>query len=117
MKIAFTRGDTAKFSFQRKDVDGAVITTPASEIYFTVKENSKNLTPVLQKTMEDMTFDDDGTYHFELEPADTNGLSFCKKYWYDIEVIDVDVKTTIAYDEFILKPEVTWQANELGESE
>lgn len=110
--ISFTRGDTARFKFQRKDNDGSVITTRASELYFTVKSSPQNETPVLQKTIDDMTMDDDGTWHFTIYPFDTNGLDFTKKYYYDLEVIDNGVKTTISYGQFVLKPEVTWQINE-----
>lgn len=110
--LGMVRGDTARFKFQRLDNSGNVITTEADEVYFSVKRSAKEVTLQLQKTIDDMTFDEDGTYHFTIEPADTNNLDFTKKYFYDLEVIDNGVKTTISYGQFNLQPEVTWAANE-----
>ena len=109
--IQIIRGDTAKFKFQRLDGDGQVITTTPDYLYFTVKESSNKLKYVFQKTLDDMTVDSDGTYHFVVEPENTNGLQY-GNYAYDIEVITDGVKTTIAYGTFNILPEVTWVENE-----
>lgn len=111
--LCMTRGDTAKFNFQRLDADGQVITTIADEVFFTVKGSPRNTYPEFQIRLEDMTFDEDGTYHFTVEPTDTNNLDFTKEHWYDLEVIQDGIKTTIAFGEFNLKPEVTWAINEV----
>ena len=112
--ITFHRGDTANFHFHREFADGTVITERADRIYFTVKERGKEAQPnfVLQKKNEDFTFEENGEYHFTITPTDTNGLVFEKVYSYDIEVIDGGVKTTIASGDFVLKKEVTTQADE-----
>ena len=115
--VTMTRGDTTKWYFQRKDNDGNVITTRPSKLYFTVKSDPRNLTPVFQIQFPEMTLDEDGTIHFTILPSMTNGLDWRKQYYYDIEVIDAGVKTTISYGRFTLKPEVTWAQNEEGESE
>lgn len=110
--ITMTRGDTTKWYFQRKDNDGNVIKTRPSKLFFTVKSDPRNLTPVFQIAFPEMTLDEDGTIHFTILPDMTNGLDWRKQYWYDIEVIDAGVKTTISYGRFTLKPEVTWAQNE-----
>lgn len=110
-KIALIRGDTAKFKFQRLDVEGNPIMTAADEVFFTVKENTRKRGFVFQKTLADMTFDDEGFYHFVIQPEDTNGLQYWD-YVYDIEIIQDGVKTTVAIGAFVLKPEVTWVENE-----
>jgi hypothetical protein len=106
------RGDTGKFKFQRLDSEGSPITTQADELYFTVKVNSRNKQFVFQKTLEDMTFDEDGTYHFTIEPTDTDDLNF-GTYVYDIEVKQAGVVSTIAMGDFILLDEVTYAENEV----
>lgn len=115
--MIMTRGDTTKWFFQRKDNDGNVITTRPSKLFFTVKSDPRNLTPEFQIPFPEMTLDTDGTIHFTILPQHTNGLNWQKQYWYDIEVIDAGVKTTISYGRFTLNPEVTWVQNEDGESE
>lgn len=111
--ITFTRGDTAGFKFQRLDTDGNVIMQIADELYFTVKTQFTNQGFVLQKTLDDMTFDEDGFYHFVIEPEDTNALKFAD-YVYDIETIQGGVKSTPLKGKFVMTPESTWQANEGG---
>lgn len=111
--LELIRGDTAKFKFQRIDADGNPIMTVANELYFTVKENTKTKPFVFQKTLDDMTFDEEGFYHFVIEPEDTNGLQYWD-YSYDVEVIQNGVKTTVAIGKFNLLPEVTWVQNEGG---
>lgn len=112
--ITFHRGDTANFHFHRSYANGTVIMERADRIYFTVKERGKEAEPnfVLQKKNTDFTFDEAGEYHFTITPADTNNLVFEKVYSYDIEVITGGVKTTIGSGDFVLKKEVTTQADE-----
>lgn len=113
--LAMTRGDTARFKFQRVDADGEVITSRPDSLFFTVKSNTQNQAFKFQKTLDDMTIDSDGTYHFTIIPTDTNGLAF-GQYYYDLEVIDSGVKTTISIGNFIIEPEVTYASNEGGEA-
>lgn len=113
--IQIIRGDTAQYKFQRVDGDGHVITTAPDALYFTVKESTNKLNYVFQKRLDDMTLDSDGTYHFTIEPTDTNGLQY-GNYAYDIEVIVDGVKNTPAIGTFNILPEVTWVQNETEES-
>lgn len=113
MNIQIIRGDTAKYKFQRVNSEG-VITTRPSSLYFTVKETANMESVVFQKTIDDMTQDEDGTWHFTIEPEDTNGKQY-GDYVFDIEVIEAEsVKTTVAYGVFKIKPEVTWVQNEVN---
>lgn len=112
MNISMIRGDTTPLMFQRKDSNGDVIKLRADKIYFTVKKSDLPNEVLFQKTIEDMTFDEDGTYHFVIQPEDTNNLEF-KNYSYDLEVIQGDVVSTISYGEFIIEKEVTFAGNEV----
>lgn len=109
------RGDTGVYKFQRHDADGKVIMEKADEIYFTVKTNGYSDEVLLQKTIEDMDFDQNGYYHFIIQSSDTDNLNF-GTYQYDIEIIQNGMKTTVARDEFILEEEITWVIDEGGVS-
>lgn len=110
INLSQIRGDTIKYKFQRINDEG-VITTRPDELFFTVKEVTTREQVVFQKRLEDMTLDEDGTYHFVVEPADTNGLQY-GDYVFDIEVIDSGVKSTVAFGVYTILPEVTWVENE-----
>ena len=106
-----TRGDTAGYTFQRLDKDGHVITTTPDALYFTLKKAYTDQTALLQKKIDDMTMDSDGTWQFVIQAGETDAFSF-GNYVYDIEVVENDAVTTIAKGIFTLTPEATWQSNE-----
>lgn len=106
------RGDTAQYKFQRLDNSGNVITEKADKIYFTVKENYDTKIITFQKTIEDMTFDENYYYHFVINPEDTNELKY-GDYVYDIEVKKDDYKQTISKGIFKITEEVTFYINEV----
>lgn len=105
------RGDTHFYTFQRRTKDGDVILEKADAIYFTVKDKALPDKFLIQKTIDDMQFDQDGSYHFRLEPSDTANLKFTE-YVYDLEVIHDGITTTIADGKFIVRREVTFISNE-----
>ena len=106
------RGDTRAYNFQRLSASNNIIKTLPDALYFTVKKSPRDRNFVLQKRLDDMSFDSEtGTYTFIITPDDTNNLAY-GDYVFDIEVIDSGVKTTIALDVFRLTDEVTWQVNE-----
>jgi hypothetical protein len=112
--IELIRGDSLSLKFQRKDPEGQPITTEADEVFFTVKKNTTTEEYILQKTIEDMTFED-GTYHITILPEDTEELDY-GSYVYDLEVcVGTDYKKTIAIGEFKIKEEVTFASNEYSE--
>lgn len=110
--MQLTRGDTKKYYFQRKNKDGEVIIDAPSAIYFTVKRQYFDQDPLIQKTLDDMTLDADGTYHFTIEPTDTDGLKY-GTYVFDIQVVNANVKTTIAKGNLVVTEEVTFASNEV----
>ena len=110
--IEMTRGDTCPLRFKRLAADGEVITTIADEVYFTVKKSFANKTPILQKTLSDMTFDEAGVYHFVINPDDTDKLAFADYYW-DVEVIVSTYKQTISKGILRVTDEATWVSNEV----
>lgn len=102
MNLTVVRGDTKQLSFCRKDDDGNAITTIAEKIYFTVKKSNLPTEYLLQKTISDMTFDNDGTYHFKLEASDTESLA-TGTYKYDIQVNVDGKKKTISKGNLVVK--------------
>lgn len=112
--LSMTRGDTAGFKFQRKDNNGDVIEILPSKLYFTVKKSFDDEGFVFQKTLKDMTFDEEFWYHFRINPEDTNKLKY-GTYVYDLETIQSGVKSTISKGNLILSSESTWAINEGGD--
>ena len=118
--MQFTRGDTYKFKFQRKDASGNVITTAPAKLYFTVKYDKTTKAPAFQKSLGNgITFDTtegDGqyVYHCLISPEDTETLPFGDYTW-DIEVTvgsdPVQYVQTIAKGTLTLLTESTWAVN------
>ena len=100
--------------FQRKNKEGQPIEDKAPKIYFTVKESNEEEEVVLQKTIDDMEFDENFIYHFTIWPEDTDNLYY-GTYKYDIQVKypEVNYKKTISKGNFIIEDESTWKANEV----
>ena len=108
MKI--TRGDTGAYKFQRLDKSGNAITTTPTALYFTVKKTYSQSTFAFQKSLSDMTIDENGFWHFKIQPEDTDTLEY-GTYVYDIEVTDGDYVQTIAKGDLDICEEATWYAN------
>lgn len=109
--IEIIRGDTCPFSFKRRDKNNDVITEPADKLYFTIKQSYQTDEVLIQKTIDDMSFDD-GTYRFVIEPEDTNDMEY-GIYVFDIEVITDEYKQTIARGQIRISEEVTFQEDEV----
>lgn len=109
--IKQTRGDTRSYKFTRLDPQGEVITAIPDSLYFTVKTSYNTPNFVIQKTLDDMTIDEENVYHFTIEPNDTEQLPY-GTYVFDIQVTQDGVVTTIAKDKFVLTQEATWVINE-----
>lgn len=110
--MKFTRGDTYAFKFRRIDTNNNPIQDKPIFLWFTVKANHNTDEIVIQKTLEDMTFDDNFYYHCVIYPEDTINLNY-GDYVYDIQVqIDKYVKT-IAKGELSLTKEVTFTYNKV----
>lgn len=106
--MKFTRGDTYKFKFQRKDVNGEPIMAKSEKMWFTVKQNYFTKNIELQKTLENgIEFTEDGYYHVTINPNETNQLMY-GNYVCDIQVKNDDVVTTIYKGTLTLTEEVTF---------
>jgi hypothetical protein len=79
--IALNRGTSLKLKTQRLDINGDPILTQAQEVYFTVKKRWTDVNPVFQKSLSDMEFDEEGYYHFEITPTDTENAPYGRYVW------------------------------------
>jgi len=79
--IALNRGTSLKLKTQRLDINGDPILTQAQEMYFTVKKRWTDVNPVFQKSLSDMEFDEEGYYHFEIMPTDTENAPYGRYVW------------------------------------
>lgn len=112
VNLSQTRGDSKAYQFQRfNKSDKSVITTRPDSIYMTVKKNYDTKDYLFQKKIDDFVIDDDGTYHFEIEPKDTEDLRY-GKYVYDIQVTTAGKVTTLVKGVFGIEKESTWAVNE-----
>lgn len=113
MNIKFTRGDTFKFKFQRKNLNNDTILEKSEKMWFTVKKNYKTKDIAIQKTLKDNTiiFDDDGYYHVTLNNSDTKDLKY-QKYVYDIQIANNGIVKTIAFGTLELTNEVTFESGD-----
>lgn len=79
--LKLNRGVTKKYRARRIDYSGNPILTEASAVYFIVKKRWTDTEPLIKKTIDDMTFDEDGYYHFEITPEETETLSYGQYVW------------------------------------
>lgn len=109
--MEFTRGDTYKIKFQRRDLNNEVITTKAQKMWLTVKKNWKTSTNLIQKTLAAGTISfsaDDYYYHVVFNPSDTKSLKY-KTYVFDIQVENNGEVTTIYKGNIKLLNEATFE--------
>lgn len=79
--ISLKRGTTLYLKAQRIGIDNLPILTEAEGIYFIVKKCWRDKTALITKTLDDMTFDENGYYHFTITPEDTENLPYGKYVW------------------------------------
>lgn len=108
--MKFIRGDTYKFKFQRKNLDGTPILLRAEKLWFTVKKNYNTTNIAIQKTLQDgdIKFDSDGWYHVTIDSKDTKKLKY-KKYVCDVQVENGGVVKTLYKGIVELDKEVTFE--------
>lgn len=88
--IEIVQGDTSPvYKFQRKDIDGNVITTPPLKMWLTVKADTKTDKALIQKTLGNgIEYNKiDNFYRFQLLPQDTAKLCY-GSYGFDIAILD-----------------------------
>ena len=112
MDFEFPRGDTKRFKFQLKDSEGNVLVLSNSDqLYFTVKDNSRSITPLFQKKIGNGIVYSDGYYYVTINPSDTNSLDY-RSYGYDIELKSDGIVKTLIIGEITLTEEYTFASNE-----
>lgn len=112
MDFEFPRGDTKRFKFQLKDSEGNVLVLSNSDqLYFTVKDNSRSTTPLIQKRIGSGIVYSDGYYYVTINPSDTNSLDY-RSYGYDIELKSDGIVKTLIIGEITLTEEYTFATNE-----
>lgn len=110
--MEFTRGDTKKYKFQRKDVDNNIIETKSQKMWFTVKTDNFTNNIVFQKTLDSgITFDSDFYYHILIDHDDTKDLDYAT-FKCDIQVENNGVVSTIYKDKLTITSEVTFEGGE-----
>lgn len=111
--IGLNRGTTLKLKAQRKDFNEQPILTEAQEIYFVVKKHWTDKEALIIKDLSDMVFDEEGYYHFTIEPTDTENLAYGKYVWDFTPVEDNNAyRAKPAHGYFIIGNSAGWIVNE-----
>lgn len=100
MEIELVQGDTSPiYKFQRKTVNGEIITTLPQKMWITFKTNAYSKM-LFQKILNNgITYNEiDNYYRFQILPADTAKLSY-GDYGFDIAIInELGEKKTLLND-------------------
>lgn len=85
--IKFVRGDTLPFKTKISLQDETAITTEDIDtLLITARIKTTKTSPIIfQKTLEDVTIDQEGYLHVVIEPEDTQELAY-GVYYFDIEI-------------------------------
>ena len=114
--LSLNRGTSLGLKAQRLDANGDPITTQATEVYFTVKHMWRDTNFIIQKRVADMTFDEQGFYHFTIAPEDTEGMPYGKYVWDFTAVEGADVyRGKPAHGYFVIGNSAGWIVNETEE--
>lgn len=114
--LGINRGTTLKLKAQRKDLGGQPILTIAEEIYFVVKKRWTDKEPLIIKDLNDMTFDEEGYYHFTIDPTDTENIPYGQYVWDFTPVNDDNAyRFKPAHGYFIIGNSAGWIVNETEE--
>ena len=111
--LSINRGTYIGYKTQRKNMDGTPILTQADAVYFVVKKKWTDEKALITKTIEDMTFDEEGYYHFSITPQDTELLPYGNYVWDFTAVYGDDTyRAKPAHGKFIIGNSAGWIANE-----
>lgn len=111
--IGINRGTTLNLKAQRINYDGDPILTVAQEIYFVVKKRWTDQEALIIKDLNDMTFTEDGYYHFTINPTDTENLAYGQYVW-DFTPVENNnaYRAKPAHGYFIIGNSAGWIINE-----
>lgn len=104
--LSMTRGDSKTITVSCKDQNGnKIILDTGDTVYFTVKRNPMVSEILIQKII---TIFNEGDAIIEIEPEDTENLSF-GGYQYDIQWVSSAgrVTTIVKPSNFLIEPEIT----------
>lgn len=111
--LSINRGTYVGYKAQRKKMDGTPITVEADAIYFIVKKKWTDKTALITKTIDDMTFDEQGYYHFSINPEDTENLAYGTYVWDFTSVHnDNSYRAKPAHGYFVIGNSAGWIINE-----
>ena len=115
--ISINRGTYLGLKAQRKNMDGTPIMVKADAIYFIIKKRWTDKTALITKTIDDMTFDENGYYHFSIVPEDTENLPYGKYVWDFTSVHDDNsYRAKPAHGIFVVGNSAGWISNQNQES-
>lgn len=112
--LGINRGTTKRYRARRLDYAGHPILTEAASIYFIVKKNWTDKEALITKTIDDMRFDENGYYHFSIEPEDTENLPYGQYVWdfTSNTAGDNDYRAKPAHGYFVIGNSAGWIVNQ-----
>lgn len=111
--IGINRGTSIRLKAQRLDANGNPILTKAEEIYFIVKKKWTDSAALITKDLSNMTFDEEGYYHFTIAPEDTESLAYGQYVWDFTAVEAADTyRAKPAHGYFLIGNSAGWIINE-----
>lgn len=109
--ISYVRGNTYALKMTIQGLEDITI----DKVYLTVKENSNQDDPILQKSLDNgiTPLEEQYQYNIIIDPSDTEDMEVNCPYYYDITVIIGNIKKTIVKGSFTLEPNYTKASNEV----
>ncbi|WP_407457179.1 hypothetical protein [Fibrobacter sp.] len=111
--LSINRGTTLSLKAQRINYNSEPILEKAQEIYFVVKKRWTDQEALIIKDLNDMTFTEDGYYHFTINPTDTENLPYGTYVW-DFTPVENDnaYRAKPAHGYFVIGNSAGWIINE-----
>lgn len=113
MRISMPRGDIKWQRFIVRVPKGSSTDIDFTNIYFTVKKNSKDVNYLFQKSLrrQEIFKLGPGDYQFKINPEDTENLTI-GEYKFDIQISYKNLLKETFVGDFSLKEEITYPENE-----
>ena len=106
------RGDTIPFTFQFNDSDGNPIDISGMKLYFTMKLNKSSPDGEATDLQDVVTFPTDpasqaGQGNMTIPSTKTQDLSVNRDYFYDFELVDGNIVSTVGWGQVKVEQDVT----------
>lgn len=106
-KLSIIRGETKTWKFQRRDINGTLITETPTAIYFSIKRNYDDASNILQKSMSDGITYSNGWWYIFVSAAETEALQ-PGMYVCDVKVLSSLGETYVVEPQtLVVRPSVT----------